>query len=117
MKKLTFLVIILAILAGVAFFTCPTEQQHKDAIRTALVERAKERVSQKSGFLGKVVGSLLSVDVVEQTVDAVIGVSIDYHNHYVYSTTTYSLKDNEVITIGLFGVVLPAPSLDDIQLN
>lgn len=117
MKKLTFFVILLAILAGVAFFTCPTEQQHKDAIRTALLQRAEKRVSQKSGFLGKVVGTLLSTDIVEETVDAIIGVSIDYQNHYVFSTTTYSLKDNEVITIGLFGVVLPAPSLDDIQLN
>ena len=116
MKKILILFIfVCAILVAMAM-TVPDEEAHRQAIRKALIESVQKEIGQ-GNIAGKLVGKMLDTKVVDEIMDKVLTVGLDYHNHIFWSTTSYSLLgDKQTLTIGLFGVVLPAQTDKDLQL-
>ncbi|MDO4195679.1 MAG: hypothetical protein Q4D33_05945 [Prevotellaceae bacterium] len=109
MKKIIFLLIIAAIVAG-GWFTNPTIEQHREKVediaRIAITSTLEDEVkANNGGLLGTIITAFVGDKIVEKGVEAFVGNKMEYHDYLLGSTATI---DGHVVSVGVFGKVFTA---------
>lgn len=103
MKKIIIL-ILLAVVLGAAFVSNPSKEQHEDAL-SQTIEQSIGGGSKEGGILGGL--KRLGTKFVSGLASELISSRIDYHNYFIFSTTTFSVGGQEhTLSWGLFGQVV-----------
>lgn len=111
MKKIIFLIIIAAVVAG-GWFSNPTIEQHRekvvDVARIAVTSSLEEEVkANNGGFLGTLLTAFVGDKVVEKGIEALVANKMEYHDYLLGSTATI---DDKIVSVGVFGKVFTADS-------
>ncbi len=107
--RLKLLVFLILILAGIAAFTNPSLETHKEKVMSKIFEINQKTISSKISYLDNVsidaensAGVKLAKEVLQNTV----GNLITREDHILYSTTNVSFKGIKYkIGVGFFGYV------------
>lgn len=121
MKKLIKTIIVLAILAGIMFFTCPEEEKHVDKLTKEIVASAND--SQKDDAESNIIedlGNAIAGTLSEKVVHLYVKSQLKVENYYVLNVgKMYYDGDKRVVTIGAFNhvfcLVKAYDMLDDIK--
>ena len=121
MKKLIKTIIVLAILAGIMFFTCPEEEKHVDKLTQEIVASAND--SQKDDAESNIIediGNAIAGTLSEKVVHLYVKSQLKVENYYVLNVgKMYYDGDKRVVTIGAFNhvfcLVKAYDMLDDIK--
>ena len=106
MKKLIKIIIILAIIAGVMFFTCPEEQKHVDKLTKEIVETVQKGQDNDDSGLLEEIGKALVGTVSETVVKVYVKSQLKVENYYVLNVgKMYYDGEKRVVTIGAFNHV------------
>lgn len=103
MKKIIIIALVAAI-AALLYFTCPTASDHKEKISTVVSEYVQDEISEKSGtsVVGHLVGGLLGATAVKAAVNSLIEV----HNYGLVSVGTLTWDGKtRVVSVGAAGHV------------
>lgn len=103
MKKNTLIFFIfITIIAAIAFFTNPTEQAHKDAIRVKSADILKEIVAERSDGVSAVAWQMAG----EQLLTGFINSNVTVDNYYLFSIPKINWDGKSYpIGAGAFGKV------------
>jgi len=107
MKGLFKLALFLLIVGGIAYFTCPDEQAHKDALKAAIEKNIgkelglnEDKSNDVLGILGGI--SQLGSNISEWYLDS----ELQVENHYVYSVGRLTHGgETDIVSVGVFGHV------------
>jgi hypothetical protein len=103
MKKLLTLVIILLI-AILMTQTVPDKKAHKAVMMKAIKEYVDEE-AENHGFKGTIL-TRLGKNVVNNTIELVLGGKLKVHNYYLFNTTTMHINGKDELTsVGILGHV------------
>ena len=103
MKKLIAIVIVLLI-AVLMTQTVPDKKAHKAAMMKAIKEYVDEEAENR-GLTGNLL-TRFGKDVVNNTIEVVLGGKIKVHNYYLFNTTTMHINGKDQLTsVGVFGHV------------
>ena len=107
MKKLTKIILVLAILAGVMLFTCPEEEKHVDKLTKDIVEAVQEGQNngEDSDWLENI-GNAIVGTLSEKVVHIYVKSQLKVDNYYVLNVgKMYYDGEKRVVTIGAFNHV------------
>lgn len=117
---LTYFLIIL-ILVIVAFVTNPSKREHKEEIRSSIIEvvrdYADDKLQQKDAFTSLLGSVMLSSDFLVQTIMNQF-LTIDIDNYGLFSLGYIKAKENnksKLISIAAFGKVFMLTDFTDLQ--
>ena len=104
MKKLLFTLLVLAIIAGGMAMTCPTRQQHLEAINTVTDEWVNDKVNSNGlGLLGGQVAKLLG----HTGTNFLIENNLTIDNYILFSVGKLNFDNKEhVVSVGLCNKVI-----------
>ncbi len=94
MSRLVIFLILLGIVAGVAFALNPSEDDHKAKLATLRQEKLKS-----AGGGGDLVE--MGLDLAKRS-GLLEAPDTEFHNYHIFSTTK---RDGEIVTLGLFGKI------------
>ncbi|MBQ9636628.1 MAG: DUF4359 domain-containing protein [Prevotella sp.] len=103
MKKLLFLIVVLAIAILMAL-TVPDKTAHK----TAMMKAVKEYIDEEAASMGMADNgfSRMAKNVVGKTIEGVLGSKLKVDNYYLFNTTHVKMGDNsKLLSVGVFGHV------------
>jgi len=110
MKKLQIFLVLIVLIAVAAVFTNPTEEKHKDTLKSKLKTHLQEFMERES-FTTRSVGNLVGGVAVDQLVDRTVSVD----DYYIFSTTNVTLNGKkQQIGIGVFGNIFYTKKMDEI---
>lgn len=107
MKGLFRLALLLLVIGGVAYFTCPDEEAHKEALKAVINKNLDKELGldedRSNDFLGILGGiSDLGTNISEWYIDS----ELQVENHYVYSVGMLTHGgETDMVSIGVFGHV------------
>lgn len=107
MKKLTKIILVLAILAGIMLFTCPEEEKHVDKLTKDIVEAVQEGQNngEDSDWLENI-GNAIVGTLSEKVVQLYVKSQLKVENYYVLNVgKMYYDGEKRVVTIGAFNHV------------
>ena len=107
MKKLTRIILVLAVLAGVMLFTCPEEEKHVDKLTKDIVEAVQEGQNngEDSDWLESI-GNAIVGTLSEKVVHIYVKSQLKVDNYYVLNVgKMYYDGEKRVVTIGAFNHV------------
>jgi hypothetical protein len=117
MKKKYIAGIVAVLLLGVAAFTNPGIDKHREAVRHKLSQVLQQTMQDKMGDMSKnqlanAFASVIGNAVIEQ----VLKTGITSGNYVFFSTTVFTWQGkSQVIGIGLFGKVVLTKNLDHVM--
>ena len=104
MKKLIRSVLLLGIIAGVMFFTCPEEEKHVDKLTQEIVNSAQDE--QNDSNILEELGNAIAGTLSEAIVKVYVKSQLKVENHYVLNVgKMYYDGEKRVVTIGAFNHV------------
>jgi hypothetical protein len=98
LSKLIIFLILLGIVAGVAYALNPSEADHQAKLVTLREEKVKDATGG-GGTLGDLVD--MGVEYVKKKALPKMP-EMEFHNYHIFSTTK---RDGEIVTLGLFGKI------------
>ena len=104
MKKLIKTIIVLAILAGVMFFTCPEEEKHVEKLTQEIVKSSQE--DNEDASILESIGNAIAGTISEAVVKVYVKSQLKVDNYYVLNVgKMYYDGEKRVVTIGAFNHV------------
>ncbi|MBQ1759889.1 MAG: DUF4359 domain-containing protein [Prevotella sp.] len=104
MKKLIKTIIVLAILAGIMFFTCPEEEKHVEKLTQEIVKSSQE--DNEDASILESIGNAIAGTISETVVKVYVKSQLKVENYYVLNVgKMYYDGDKRVVTIGAFNRV------------
>ena len=107
MKKITKIILVLAVLAGIMLFTCPEDEKHVDKLTKDIVEAVQEGQSngEDSDWLENI-GNAIVGTLSEKVVHIYVKSQLKVDNYYVLNVgKMYYDGEERVVTIGAFNHV------------
>ena len=105
MKRLTKSILLLAIIAGIMFFTVPEEEKHVDKLTKEIVESVKENPNDDDSLLEEI-GNAIAGTISEAVVKVYVKSQLKVENYYVVNVGKMHYDgEKRVVTIGAFNHV------------
>lgn len=111
MKKVHIVIILSALLLGVAFITCPSADDHREALKNAISAATQEEIStgEENQSLSSMLGTFLSDGLTSILTNNMLQVQ----KYGIFSLGRISGHD-DIITVGVFNYVF-TPSKNTIR--
>ena len=108
MKKILSLVIIIMV-ALIAFPTCPDKQAHQDAVMAEMNGAIDSTIKDKTGLGNSGLGNALSkisTSLASKVLGTAFDLTLTVDNYYLFSVGKIGVDDNpKTVSIGAFGHV------------
>ncbi len=107
MKKLLGIIIVLAIIAAIMFFTCPEHEKHIDKLTTEMVESAMgTQDADDDASIIENIGNAVVGTISESVVRVYVKSQLNVKDYYVLNVGKMRYDgEKRVVTIGAFGHV------------
>ena len=105
MRRLTRNILLLAVLAGIMFFTVPEEEKHVDKLTKEIVASVKDNPDDDDSLLEEI-GNAIVGAVSEKAVHVYVKNMLTVENYYVVNVGKMHYDgEKRVVTIGAFNHV------------
>ena len=120
MRKLIKSIVVLAILAGVMFFTCPEEEKHVDKLTQEIVASVNDRKDDTESNIIEDIGNAIAGTLSEKVVHLYVKSQLKVENYTLLNVGKMNYDgERRVVTIGAFNhvfcLVKAYDLIDDIQ--
>lgn len=120
MKKLIRIIVVLAILAGVMFFTCPEEEKHVDKLTQEIVASTNDQKDDAESNIIEDIGNAIAGTLSEKVVHLYVKSQLKVENYTLLNVGKMNYDgEKRVVTIGAFNhvfcLVKAYDLLDDIK--
>lgn len=106
MRRLIRTIILLGILAGIMFFTCPEEEKHIDKLTQELVKAAQSNPSDGETNIIEDLGNAIVGTLGEKAIRLYVQNQLKVENHTILNLGKMKYEGEErVVTIGAFNHV------------
>jgi hypothetical protein len=105
MKKLLFLIVFLAVIAGALIATCPDRNAHLEAIKSVVSEVANEEMDKQSNILTTGLASISTMLTINMA-DTYLKSNLIIRDHTFYNIGYISYKDDfTMVSLGILNHV------------
>jgi hypothetical protein len=120
MKKLIRIIVVLAILAGIMFFTCPEEEKHVDKLTQKIVASTNDQKDDAESNIIEDIGNAIAGTLSEKVVHLYVKSQLKVENYTLLNVGKMNYDgEKRVVTIGAFNhvfcLVKAYDLLDDIK--
>lgn len=106
MKKLIRIIVVLAILAGVMFFTCPEEEKHVDKLTQEIVASTNDQKDDAESNIIEDIGNAIAGTLSEKVVHLYVKSQLKVENYTLLNVGKMNYDgEKRVVTIGAFNRV------------
>lgn len=108
MKKFIGFLVVLAIIAGVMFFTCPENEKHVEKVSADVAQYVHENLNKEdeSGLLESIVGNAIVGTISDNLVHLYVKNQLKVDDYALLNVGTLRYKGEEhVVSIGAFNHV------------
>ena len=106
MRKLIRIILLLAVIAGVMFFTCPEEEKHVDKLTNEIVKLSEEDHNGDESDLLEDIGNAIIGSISEKVVRVYVKSQLKVEDYKVLNVgKMYYDGEKRVVTIGAFNHV------------
>ena len=105
MKKFIFLIVFLAVVAGVLIATCPDRNAHQEAIKSVVSEVVNDEMDKQSNIFTTELASISTVLTINMA-DSYLKTNLIIKDHTLYNIGYVSYKDElRMISVGILNHV------------
>ena len=105
MKKFIFLIVFLAVVAGVIIATCPDRNAHQEAIKSVVSEVVNDEVGKQSNIFTTELASISTVLTINMA-DSYLKTNLIIKDHTLYNIGYVNYKDElRMISVGILNHV------------
>ena len=105
MKKFLFLIVFLAVVAGVLIATCPDRNAHMEAIKSVVSDVVNDEMGKQSNILTTELASISTMLTVNMA-DTYLKSNLIIRDHTIYNVGYISYKDDlKMISFGILNHV------------
>lgn len=120
MKKLIRIIVVLAILAGIMFFTCPEEEKHVDKLTQKIVASTNDQKDDAESNIIEDIGNAIAGTLSEKVVHLYVKSQLKVEDYTLLNVGKMNYDGEKwVVTIGAFNhvfcLVKAYDLLDDIK--
>ena len=120
MKKLIRIIVVLAILAGMMFFTCPEEEKHVDKLTQKIVASTNDQKDDAESNIIEDIGNAIAGTLSEKVVHLYVKSQLKVEDYTLLNVGKMNYDgEKRVVTIGAFNhvfcLVKAYDLLDDIK--
>lgn len=120
MKKLIRIIVVLAILAGIMFFTCPEEEKHVDKLTQKIVASTNDQKDDAESNIIEDIGNAIAGTLSEKVVHLYVKSQLKVEDYTLLNVGKMNYDgEKRVVTIGAFNhvfcLVKAYDLLDDIK--
>lgn len=106
MKKLFNSIVVLGILAGIMFFTCPEEEKHVDKLTKEIVASANDQKDDTESNIIEDIGNAIAGTLSEKVVHLYVKSQLKVENYTLLNVGKMNYDgEKRVVTIGAFNHV------------
>ena len=120
MRKLIKIIVVLVILAGIMFFTCPEEEKHVDKLTQKIVASTNDQKDDAESNIIEDIGNAIAGTLSEKVVHLYVKSQLKVENYTLLNVGKMNYDgEKRVVTIGAFNhvfcLVKAYDLLDDIK--